>query len=274
LASCPAFAQWERLAWDNKGTTDGAATRSVPHPLQFYLTPSLDRDSGNILCLGCKTKSGRQVTLQDYAVEATQQPVGESAGRKIFQIVLTFHVKDGSAVQQMHREWEEKEINGLKVSLENVPPVQWKSIVMQSSQDAYSELYFIVDDGVYVRPLSTARLLTVGNSRLLATNDSIDGTGGQCTEAYWVLQTDGPWLLDFTPVHEAISKLMPEHSVAMQMGCWALSLDKTEVRSPIQDAAAKCHVYGLLGTAVVDFKIDGHRAVPVKAFFQREPAEP
>jgi hypothetical protein len=261
----PAFAQWERISWDQKGTTDGTPPRSAPHPLQYYLTPSADRDSGHDLCLGCKTGGGQQVSLQDYDVERSQHLLGEAYGRKIFQIVLTFHEKPGSVVEQMHREWNASAEAGQKADYDKLPPVQWKSIVMESSPDVCNELYFIVDDGVYVRPLTLARVFTVGDTHLLATNDPIDGTGAMCTEGYWVLQPDAPWLLDLKPVHDEIGRVMPENSTAVQMGCWALSLDKGEVRSPIQDADAKCRACGLLGTAIVNFKIEGHRAVPVKS---------
>src|SRR6266702_486540 len=44
--------------------------RRPPHPLQYYLTPSPERDPANSLCLGCPVAAGgRQRTLQDFVVE-------------------------------------------------------------------------------------------------------------------------------------------------------------------------------------------------------------
>jgi hypothetical protein len=269
FAICPASAQWEHIGDDNKGGALRTSVPSSPHPLQFYLTPSRDRDPGNSLCLGCKVNDGQEVSLQDYAVETSKQVIGESFGKKILQIELSFNVKQGSVIQHLNHEWEEKEERaGRNVSFDNLVPVKWKSIVMESSADMYNELYFIVDDRVYVRPLSKARLLEVGGAQLLATNDPIDGTGGFCTEGYWVLQPNGPWWLDFTAVHEKIEKLITDDAVAMATGCWALSIDKGEVRSPVQGKDAECRSCDNLGTVVVRFRIDGHRAVPVSSFFK------
>lgn len=254
---------------DSKGGL-GNSVPSPPQPLQFYLAPSPDRDPSNSLCLGCKDKNGQMVSLNDFAVKASKQEIGESFGKKIFQIELSFDVKKGSVVEQMHREWKEEDRReGQNVSFDNLPPVEWKSIVMESSPDMYKELYLIINEGAYDRPLSEARLLTVGGVRLLATNDPVEGNRGLCTEGYWVLQPEGPWLLDFTAVHQEIERLIPRDATAPQTGCWALSIDKAEVRSPIQLKGAECHACGYIGTAVVNFKIDGHRAVPGIASFEQ-----
>ena len=147
LAACPASAQWERLVGENKGRLLEPPARSTPHALQFYLTPSPDRDPGNSLCLGCKASGGQKVSLRDYEVETSTQVVGEPFGKKILQIELSFHVKKGSVAEQLQREWEEHEPRGgQNLSFSDIPPVQWKSIVMESSADVYNELYFIIDD--------------------------------------------------------------------------------------------------------------------------------
>ena len=269
LAVWPASAQWQRVEMDAKGGL-GKSVPSAPHPLQFYLTASPDRDPSNSLCLGCKIANGRAVRLNDYAIKTSKQLVGEAFGRAIYQIELSFEVKKGSVVEQMRHESEEKyKAQGQDVSFQDLPPVEWKSIVMQSSVDAYKELYLMVDEGTYVQPLSKARLLTVGSARVLGTTDPATGNGGQCTEGYWVLEPAGPWLLDFTAVHLEIAKLIPPEATAPQMGCWALSMDEAEVRSPIQLKSAECHACGYLGTAVVHFKVEGHRAVPVSSSFEQ-----
>jgi hypothetical protein len=231
--------------------------------------PSSDRDPSNSLCLGCKVKDGRAVSLSDFDVESSKQLLGESFGKKIFQIELSFAVKKRSVVERLHREWEQENIQeGQNVSFDSLPPAEWKSIVMESSPDMYKELYLIIDEGTYVRPLGEARLLTVGDVRLLAANDPGDGNGGFCTEGYWVLRPDGPWLLDFTAVHQEIDRVIPRDATAPQTGCWALSIDNAEVRSPIQLKGAECRACGYVGTAVVHFKVKDHGAVPVSSSFE------
>lgn len=264
-----ASGQWQRVAMDPKGGL-GKSAPSVPHALEFYLTASPDRDPSNSLCLGCKTANGQAVSLNDYAIKTSKQLVGEAFGRAIYQIELSFEVRKGSVVEQMNHEWEEKlKEQGKDVSFQNLPPVEWKSIVMQSSADTYKELYFLIDEETYVQPLSEARLLTVGSARVLATTDPANGNGGQCTEGYWVLEPEGPWLLDFAAVHREIARLIPKDATAPQTGCWALSMEKTEVRSPIQLKNAECHACGYIGTAVVHFKVEAHRAVPVSSSFEQ-----
>jgi hypothetical protein len=153
----PASAQWQRIERDAKGGL-GNSIRSAPHPLQFYLTPSPDRDPSNCLCLGCEVKDGQAVSLRDFAVENSKQVLGESFGQKIFQIEFSFDVKKGPAAERLHREWEQEgRRESQNVSFDNLPPVEWKSIVMESSPDMYKEIYLIINEGNYVRPLSEAR---------------------------------------------------------------------------------------------------------------------
>ena len=210
------------------------------------------------------------MSLSDYRVKTSKQLIGEDFGRSIFQIELSFEVKKGSVADQMRHEWEEQYKGlGQKTSDQNVLPIEWKSVVMQFSKDEYKELYLIIDEGNYVRPLSEARLLTVGGVRILGTNDPVDGNGGQCTEGYWVLDAEGPWLLDFTAVHQDIERLIPPDAIVPQMDCWALSIEKAEVRSPVQLKNAECHACGYIGTAVVSFRIEGHRAVPLSSSFKQ-----
>lgn len=271
LAAWPASAQWQRIQMDAKGGL-GKSAPSFPHPLEFYLTASPDRDPSNSLCLGCKTANGQAVSLDDFAIKASKQLVGEAFGRSIYQIELSFVAKKGSVVEQMRHEWEEQyRAQGQDVSLQDLPPVEWKSIVMQSSADTYKELYLLIDGGTYVRPLGEARLLTMGDARVLATTDLLSGNGGQCTEGYWVLEPEGPSLLDFTDVYQEIAKLIPPDSAPLQIGCWALSMEKAEVRSPVQLKSSACHACGYVGTAVVHFQVEGHRAVPVSSSF--DPAQ-
>ena len=82
--------------------------QASPHPLRFYTTPSPDRDPSNSLCLGCKIADGRAVGLNDYALESSQQLVGEASGRAIYQIELSFDVKKGSVAERMRHEWDER----------------------------------------------------------------------------------------------------------------------------------------------------------------------
>ena len=85
-----------------------------------------------------------------------------------------------------------------------------------------------------------------------------------------MLRADGPWQLDFSPVHKEIARIVTGDAQAMQMGCWAMSIDKETISAPVQLKNADCHACGWVGTAEVHFKIEGHEAVPVTAKFKPE----
>lgn len=107
----PAQAQWERV-------TEAPPREAHPQPgsehsLNWFLTLSRDRivDEAGMLCLGCKTKTGRAVGVQDYDVQLKQKALGESFGRKIIQIGMVFRVKNG---------WRSKRCSANRESLESM----------------------------------------------------------------------------------------------------------------------------------------------------------
>lgn len=273
LAAFPARAQWERVAGGSPQNIQ-ADVENTPHPLAYFLEFSPERYTDNSLCLGCKTSDGQKVTIGDYAVKASTREIGQSLGRKILEIVLTFDLKSGSVMWRLQQEWEANyRTEGQQVSFEDLPPVEWKSIVMESTPNLYRELYFITDAPIYVRPLEHARIVDAAGVPVLAVSDPLSGNGGECTEGYWVLRPDGPWLLDFSPVQKKIASISPPNARASQIGCWALSIEKLEVNAPIQDEGADCHACGWIGEAVVHFKIDNNHAVPVSSHFEPRPAK-
>lgn len=168
----------------------------------------------------------------------------------------------------MLREQRESGIN-----VEDLLPAELKSIVMQDAPgtDSYRELYLIGGEhGPYVRPFSDAYLLTADGARILATNDRLDGNGGFCTYGFWVLQSDGPWLLDFGPVLKKLDVTGPENGV-VQIPCLAadVDFDKLTVTAGLQEENASSRAGGWLGDAIVHFRIERHVAVPVSSSFRQ-----
>jgi len=275
FAVLPAVGQWERVAGGPPQNKTAQLANTPPRPLAYFLAFSPERYTDNSLCLGCKTSDGQKVSIADYVVKPSERYIGESFGRKIVEIVLTFDVKPGSAMWRLRREWEAQyRAEVRKGSLEELPPVEWKSVVMESASERYRELYFIIDEpGIYDRPMEHPRIVDTGGVPVLAVADRFSGNGGMCTEGYWVLRRDGPWLLDFSPVRKTIASISPPNATAPQIGCWALSIEKLEVNAPVQKNDAKCHACEWLGTAIVDFRIETNRAVPVSSRFKAESAE-
>src|SRR5258708_25347686 len=136
---------------------------------------------------------------------------------------------------------------------------------MESSAGQYQELYLLVNTWEMDRPLSEASLVKVEGSQVLTTVDYFPGNGSYCADSYWVLSSSGPQLIDFSAVDKEIAKLTPPDTSVRQNRCWALSMEKFEVSAPIQRYDTPC-TRSNLGSAVVHFKLDGHRAVPVSSF--------
>lgn len=276
LGARPSAAQWDRqvVAWTGVSDMERTVDHSSPHPLQYYLTPSAERDPVNSLCLGCPitTMDGLRRTLKDCVVDVSQRPLGKSFGRKIIEIVLSF--RDTPEVKKMYAEQAAKENRVLNIdpdTPEESPSFQWKSIVMESSPPgAYREVYLIVGDGMILLPLTKASVYTVEGAQILATTDYLQGNGGICTETYWVLDAAGPWMIDFSAVYKEMKNGTPQG--AGLSTCPALSKEKLEVS---QWVTGDCHACGL-GTAVVRFRLDGYRAIPVSSHFEpyREPPQP
>lgn len=257
-------AQWERVSSPSGPTK--APTPNSPHPLAYFLHFSPERNIDGSLCLGCKTNSGQKVTIADYAVKSTQRDVGEFLGQKIIEIDLTFEINPRSVMAQLRRQWEQDS----QTSFESLTPVEWQSVVMQSAPNLYRELYFNSNVPSNSVPPVDARIMNVEGVPLLAVRETFDRLW--CTEGYWVLDHNGPSLLDFSPVQKAIASVTPPNSSAPETGCWALSIDQLEVNAPVQEDHAKCEACGWLGRAVVDFRIENDRVVPVSSAF--EPSAP
>lgn len=96
LNASSSYAQWERVvvSTTNEGGYASNVVHGSPHPLQYFLTPSPERDPSNSLCLGCPvaTANGRKKTLQDYEVESSQRVLGKAFGRKVIELVLSFRL--------------------------------------------------------------------------------------------------------------------------------------------------------------------------------------
>jgi hypothetical protein len=264
-----AQAQWERIQVDwtgESGIRETTSRRGSAYPLQFYLTPSAERNFDHSLCLGCE-RYGHRLTLDDFTVETSQHEIGEYRGRKIVEIVLSFRI--APAMQQIYRKEAALEHSGADESPEayETPVSVWKSIVMETSIGNYRELYFLIDGGTWTRPLSTARVLTVGSAQVLVNVDGFNTREADaCTDGYWFLEPAGPSLIDFSAVQKEVEKVVPPDALALGKRCSGLAIDKLLLSSTVQRKNA-CHSCDYLGTAEVHFRLDGNRAVPVSSSF-------
>lgn len=276
LCARPASAQWERIEvyWTGEtGVHRTVSRQSSPHPLQFYLESSAERDPSNSLCLGCALDAhGQRIKLEDFEVEKSQRILGQAFGKQILEIVFTFRA--GSAMQKIGREEAEREHSSGDTSPAawDKPLAEWKSIIMQSSDDSYRELYFLAGSGVWNRSQSEARVLTAGGAQVLEAVDDTSIAPDACfSDGRWLLKSSGPWLIDFSAVEKEMFSRIPQGSEPVGgLSCRAITMEKLEVSSLIQKKNPGCKACDYLGIETIRFRLDGPRAMPVSASFKAD----
>ena len=144
--------------------------------------------------------------------------------------------------------------------------------MVEDSIEKYRELYFLIDTGTWIEPLSTARMLRIGDAQVLETIDPFAFNAGGCTDGYWSLEASGPALIDFSAVQKQIQKVIPPDAVALEVRCDGLAMDKLLVSSPVLKKNASSS-RDSLGKVEVHFKLDGDRAIPVSSSFMPEEAQ-
>jgi hypothetical protein len=276
LGTCPVYAQWERIEvyWTGEtGVHRTVSRQGSPHPLQFYLEPSAERDPSNSLCLGCELDAhGQRIKLEDFDVEKSQRILGRPFGKQILEIVLTFRA--GSAMQKTNREEAAREhsVGDTSPNAFDKPLAEWKSIVIQDSEDSYRELYLLVSSGTWNRSQSKASVLTAGGEQVLETIDDSSMVPDTCfSDGRWLLKPSGPRLIDFSAVEKDMFRRIPQGSEPVGgLGCGAIAMEKLEMSSLIQKKNAGCKVCGYLGTETIRFRLEGPRAMPVSVSFTPE----
>jgi len=187
-------------------------------------------------------------------VETSQHPLGESFGRKIIEIILSFRDKDTPAQTP-----------------EEPGPIQWKSIVMESTPDAYRELYLLTNNGMFDRNQGKASLYSVERSQILEVaaylNEKLNGNVEFREDSYWVLEADGPRPIDFSAVGKGVAQITPPDSHCTNPRC-GLDMKGLELRSLMQRKNAECHACEYLGWVTARFRLDGYRAIPVSSRFE------
>jgi hypothetical protein len=262
----PVHAQWERIVvyWEGEtGIHRDISSQSSPHPLEYFLTPSPERDSVKSLCLGCPLdKHGRKISLQDYDVEKSQRSLGKPFDAEIIEVILTFRA--GREMQEINQQESHSSMGS-----EPLQQAQWKSILMQSGPDSYRELYFLIDNGTWNPAQSRAQLLQTRGIFVLETVDSSTFSVDDCfADGRWVVRPSGPWLIDFSPVEKGLLERIPAGAEpAGELACNAISMQDFELSSLIQKKCTGGHC-DYIGTETVKFQMDGRKAVPESAEFK------
>ena len=236
------------MGWNGEIGNFEQRTRSRELPLQYYLSLRRQNDFLRAETDNCAFES----VCKGLSVDVSDQEIGAPFGKKIFQIVYTLKTNSEDGDRSSNRSY-------------------WKSIVAQSSPGEYREIFLLKNEGAFWSwPPSTADIVSVGDTKLLFTNDSTTSRDMWCTGAFWVLDKSGPVPADFSAVRLAIDRALPAGTYAVTPLCAGINLEKHEVRIEVQEKHADCRGCGFDGSVTVNFKFEGARAVSTSASFSKD----
>ncbi len=240
------FAQSVRveMGWTGEQGYFEHRTPSSEHPLPYYLSEERQRQFLHAETDDCASQS----LCDELHVGVSRQEIGAPGTNKIFQIVYAIKEPADGAGNQPY----------------------WKSIVVETSTGMYREIFLLRNEGAFwAWPASTAKVTHAGDTQVLFTNDATSSRDLWCTGEFWALEKSGPAVVDFSTVTAAMDKAAPAGSVVITPMCAAVVLEKLQVRADVQKRNA-CRTCGLEGSVVVNFKLQGARAVPVSSAFLRD----
>ena len=250
LISMAPLAAWGQIQ-RTIATNDGGETQDASplKPLSWW-TKNLKRDARDEWLASPDSK--------DYRVEQRVTRIGAISGKSVAQIITTIH--EGSRIVSQDG------------SDNDVPLLQWKSLLVQTGHaDYFIEIYRLQAYGYYKR-LNSATIYGAGSDAILRTFDFTGGNGGYCYEGYWWFDKTGPHQVDFSSLRQAVSRAIPKGST-FTSDCWALHPETNELDSVVQRLDARCHACGFVGNVHAQYKIEQGIAVPVSIRFTPEDSE-
>ncbi|ADV81141.1 hypothetical protein [Terriglobus saanensis] len=241
--------QVPRQVYTAKG---GTPDTPVPHPLSWWTQNPLRLDASGDLMLSRTAPDGHIVTSGDYRIQQKVTYLGSISGHRIVQIMTT--IEPGPRLVSLG--WKSTDI----------PPTQWKSLLVKTGNE-YEEIYRLQSEYGTNPPLKDAAIYGVGPNAILGTYDRDSGNGGGCDDGYWWFDKAGVHLVDFSPLAQAIYRVIPKNS-GYTPNCWALHPEKAELKSWVQEGDPKCHACGGLGMVEARYRIEHGIAIPVSVRFK------
>jgi len=235
-----ALAQWQRIVFSGKGEFRDVP---APHPLAYFTADPFLRDDGGDFCEVCTPPDNER-----YVITSDAHRLGTLASFPLLEILYRISSREKGEPAE----------------------IDWKSILVQTGDDSYREIYHLQFSGGGPSTLTSAEIVKVGDEEILATHDPDGGVGGGCWEGYWWFSLSGPHRLDFSQVSAAITKQVPSGS-SFVTTCWAMNLDQEEINSGVQKGDARCRACDMLGEVTTRFRLRGAVAEPVSVEFVAAP---
>lgn len=235
-------AQWQRIiagsvSWNNPD-------HPTAHPLAYFTQHPFLRAYENSLCHSNDPAN----CANEYKAKVSARTVGIIEGFKIIELTYTFTPQKDP---------------------DNDLPQIWKSLLVKTGADSYREIFHLQNNLTDPPKLEPSKIVHIGPETVLMTQDSDGGNGGGCFEGYWWFDRDGPHSLDFAPMIAAISKKIPANATFTPT-CWALDLDRGELKSWVQKRNAECHACGGLGEVRAELRLHNGQVEAANIRFQPE----
>lgn len=243
-------AQWQRVITGD--VSSDYTDHPTAHPLAYFTRQPFLRAYEGSLCDDYKGAKRSADCANEYSAKVSVRTVGIIEGYKIVELIYTFTPKKDDA---------------------DYLPQKWKSLLVKAGGDSYREIFHLQDyaqpNFIDPRKFEPSRIVHVGSEAVLITSDSDGGNGGGCFEGYWWFDRDGPHSLDFAPMVAAISKKLPADATFTPT-CWALDLDRGELKSWVQKRNAECHACGGLGEVRAELRLHNAQVEAANIRFQPE----
>src|SRR5207244_12148890 len=134
------LAQWQRTVFSGKGQFTDVPT---PHPLSYFTADPFLRDDGGDFCEVCTPPDKER-----YVITSEVQRLGTLAGFPLSEVLYRIR------------------------SREKVEPaeIKWKSIVVQTGDDSYREIYHLPSSSDQLITPTPPKLVKDGDEEVPATN--------------------------------------------------------------------------------------------------------
>jgi hypothetical protein len=243
-------AQWQRIITGDASSDN--PDHPAAHPLAYFTRQPFLRAYENSVC----NSHDPADCANNYKAKVSVRTVGIIEGFEILELTYTFTPQKDP---------------------DNDLPQIWKSLLVKTGEGSYREIFHLQD---YAQSHLTdppkfepSRIVRIGTEPVLMTRDSNGGNGGDCYEGYWWFDREGPHALDFAPMTAAISKKIPADAIFTST-CWALNLDRGELKSWVQKRDAKCHACGGLGEVTADLTLHNAQVEATNIHFQPDTEKP
>lgn len=152
-----------------------------PHPLQYFTDDPFLRDEENDFCLNCTPERKSQVHKQ-HRFKTELSKIGEIQNFAVYNLFYYFD-------------------EGIESRT-----IDWKSILVRVPSGQFREIYHLQARGIEIDP---AYFMDAGSTEILATSDSMGGTGNFSYESYWWFDKDGPVRINTDDAVSAALDILP-----------------------------------------------------------------